>query len=86
MARNFKTESEFGLPVLPDPEGNPIPEGATGLAAIPGLTDGDAIKAGAGGTDATPGLFTLGAELREIYSKDPGTLGPKTPKAGTSEI
>ena len=83
MPRDLRSESEFGLPTLPDPFGEPIAEDAVGAAAIPGFTDSDAIKAGAGGTDALNNL-TLGAELREIYARGEGTFGPQEPKAGTS--
>lgn len=72
MARNLKAESEFGLPVLPRPDGSDVPVGATGPEAITALTDADAIKA-----DADTGtLYTLGAELRKIYAVGEGELGP----------
>jgi hypothetical protein len=85
MARDFLNETEFGLPVLTDPFGNPIAEGTSGAGAtITGLTDADAIKNGAGSTDGNH-LFVMGAELREIYATgEGGILGPKEPKAGTS--
>jgi len=83
MARDFRTESEFGLPVLPDPFGVPIPDDAVGAKRITGLTDAEAIKAGAGAEDGNQ-LFTNGAQLREIYAQGEGTLGPQEPKAGTS--
>jgi len=73
MARNFAQESEFGLGILPDPFGEPIAEGAVGPAAIPGLTDADAIKAGAGSDGLS--YSTLGAQLREIYAKGDGNFG-----------
>ena len=62
MARNFADETEFGLGLLPDPFGETIAEGSTGIAAITGLTDADAIKAGAGGVNS------VGAELRVVYA------------------
>lgn len=78
MPRNLRTESEFGLPRLPDPFGNPIAEGATGIAAITGMTDADAIKAG--GNDLS--LHTVGHQLREIYATadDQFGTGPAAPE------
>lgn len=82
MARDMRNESEFGLPILPDPFGEEIPEGASGVAAIPGLSDADAIKAGAVGAEEP--LRSMGSELREIYARGEGPIGPTEPKAGTS--
>lgn len=75
MARNFATESEFGLPVLPDPFGNAIPEGATGAAAITAITDADAIKAGAGSDGLAYTDIGLVGALREIYAHGDGSFG-----------
>lgn len=74
MARNFASESEFGLPVLPDPFGEPIAEGATGAAAITGLTDAEAIKAGAGADGLSYSTLGAAGALREIYASGDGTL------------
>lgn len=88
MVRDMRGESEFGLPVLPSPDGKPIPEGAQGIAAIPALTDAQAIADGAVGQEAGPvgSIQQLGHELRAIYAKDPDRVGPSDPatRAGTS--
>ena len=82
MARNLKTESEFGLPILPDPFGNPIAADATGAAAIPGFTDADAIKDG----DQSLSLYATGHSLREIYALPAGDFGERsTGKAGAND-
>jgi hypothetical protein len=82
MARDLRNETEYGLPLLPDPFGAPIVEGATGVAAITGLSDADATKAGAVGAEEQ--LRSMGSELREIYATGEGPLGPTEPPAGTS--
>lgn len=85
MARNMRGESEFGLPIMSDPYGNPIPEGASGRAAITAAaTDATAIKNGAKGVDATI-LGDIAQELREVYATDPDRpLGPAATGVGTS--
>lgn len=84
MARDMRGETEYGLPVLPDAKGNEIADGAKSPETITGLTDAQAIKDGAGGSLGN-NLFTLGAELREIYAEgEGGNLGPQTPLAGTN--
>jgi hypothetical protein len=77
MPRNIASESEFGLPSpMPDPFGNPIAEDAVGAAKITGLTDADAVKAGAGGDGSDLGsMSTMGAALRAIYATPDDTFG-----------
>lgn len=76
MVRDLRGESEFGLPVLPGIglEGEPVEPGA----GLPALTDAQAIKDGAVGQEAGPvgSVTQLGYELREIYAKGEGTIGP----------
>lgn len=84
MARNMKGESEFGLPspmpvIAPDgsiAEGSAIP-GAIAAGGLPVAT-GDA-EAWATGADRT-----VADELRKIYAKGEGSLGPG--KVGNSEL
>lgn len=93
MARNMSRESEFGLP-------SPMPiidvdgvakDGAKGIAALargglPALTDATAVANGAVGQEAGPvgSIQQLGHELREIYAKGDGPVGPTEPPAGTN--
>ena len=77
MARDFRSETEFGLPVLPSPSGEPVPEGASGPAAITAFTDADSIKAGAAGQESGPiSAAQLSHEARAIYAMGDGFLGP----------
>ena len=81
MPRNYRAETEFGLPVLPRPDGSAILEGvASKLTNVTALTDAEAIA-----NDGNVGsLSTTGYELREIYAQgEGGLLGPQEPKAGT---
>ena len=76
MARNMRTETEFGLPILPAPDGSEIPAGVSGPAAITAFTDADSIKAGAAGQESGPlSIQQLSHEAREIYAQGDGFLG-----------
>lgn len=92
MARNLRTESEFGLPSpmpILDADGT-VAEGADIDAAVargglPAFTDADAIAAGAAGQESGPmSIQQLSHEARAIYAQGDGTLGRQEPLAGTS--
>ena len=75
MARNYASESEFGLGIMPilTPEGEVVaatsPEGVDAIArgGLPAsVGDADALKAGAD--------LDLPTQLRAIYATDPDRL------------
>lgn len=88
MARNLGAETEFGLPeVVVVKDGVAVPPGTDG--ALPVNTDGDAYLAGAYGASANgAGGFSVGSELREVYStKDTfGIVEDPAKAAGTSGV
>lgn len=92
MARNLKGETEFGLP-SPMPVLGPDGKVATGSAiaaavaagGLPLLTDATAVAEGAVGQNAsTVTEQQMGHELRAVYAKGEGSLGPG--RVGNSEL
>jgi hypothetical protein len=90
MARDLRSESEFGLPSpMPvfAPDGTVV-EGAAIDAAVaagglPALTDAEALATGGVAATSAPSADEAASELRRIYATDEDQWGVREPKAGT---
>lgn len=84
MTRNYKAESEFGLP-SPMPVMDVDGEAKTGAAAKVALARGG-LPAATGDAEAIANGADkdVAQELREIYAKGEGTIGPG--RVGNSQL